>query len=362
MNTPQASPDLASLRVQIDTIDQQLLSLLNQRALVAEQVGEVKKREGTPFFRPDRVAQVIEKITTANPGPLKGAHVAAIWREIMSACRALESKQTIAYLGPTGTFSEQAAHQFFGQSISGLPCVSLDEVFKAVEKGAATFGVVPVENSSEGAVSRTLDLLLESPLQISGEVVLPIRHHLLTKHGNLDGVKTVCAHAQALAQCQQWLSVHAPQLQRQAVSSNAEAARMASKDSSIAAIAGEPAQLVYGLQIVSAQIQDDPNNRTRFVVIGPYACQPCGQDQTSLALSVANHPVAVHHLLGPLAKHGVSMTLFESRPARKGSWEYHFYIDIEGHTSDAKVATAIAELKTIAAFYKNLGSYPRAKN
>ncbi|NCY11913.1 MAG: prephenate dehydratase, partial [Burkholderiaceae bacterium] len=258
--------------------------------------------------------------------------------------------------------SEQAAHQFFGQSISGLPCVSLDEVFKAVEKGAATFGVVPVENSSEGAVSRTLDLLLESPLQISGEVVLPIRHHLLTKHGNLDGVKTVCAHAQALAQCQQWLSVHAPQLQRQAVSSNAEAARMASKDSSIAAIAGEPAQLAYGLQIVSAQIQDDPNNRTRFVVIGQYACQPCGQDQTSLVLSVANQPGAVHHLLGPLAKHGVSMTRFESRPARKGSWEYHFYIDIEGHTSDAKVATAIAELKTIAAFYKNLGSYPRAKN
>ena len=353
---------LAPLRAQIDAIDQELLELISKRAKAAQEVGHIKNESSAPIFRPERENQVIQNVLQKNPGPLLADGLASIWREIMSACRALESKQTIAYLGPTGTFSEQAAHQFFGQSISGLPCVSLDEVFKAVEKGAATFGVVPVENSSEGAVSRTLDLLLESPLQISGEVVLPIRHHLLTKHGSLDGVKTVCAHAQALAQCQQWLSVHAPQLQRQAVSSNAEAARMASKDSSIAAIAGEPAQLAYGLQIVSAQIQDDPNNRTRFVVIGQYACQPCGQDQTSLVLSVANQPGAVHHLLEPLAKHGVSMTRFESRPARKGSWEYHFYIDIEGHTSDAKVATAIAELKTIAAFYKNLGSYPRAKN
>lgn len=353
---------LAPLRAQIDAIDQELLELLSKRAKAAQEVGHIKNESSAPIFRPERESQVIQNVLQKNPGPLLADGLASIWREIMSACRALESKQTIAYLGPTGTFSEQAAHQFFGQSIDGLPCASLDEVFKAVEKGAATFGVVPVENSSEGAVSRTLDLLLESPLQISGEVILPIRHHLLTKHGSLDGVKTVCAHAQALAQCQQWLSVHAPQLQRQAVSSNAEAARMASQDPSIAAIAGEPAQLAYGLQIVSAQIQDDPNNRTRFVVIGQYACQPCGQDQTSLVLSVANQPGAVHHLLGPLAKHGVSMTRFESRPARKGSWEYHFYIDIEGHTSDAKVATAIAELKTIAAFYKNLGSYPRAKN
>lgn len=353
---------LAPLRAQIDAIDHELLELLSKRAKAAQAVGHIKNESSAPIFRPERENQVIQNVLQKNPGPLLADGLASIWREIMSACRALESKQTIAYLGPTGTFSEQAAHQFFGQSIDELPCASLDEVFKAVEKGAATFGVVPVENSSEGAVSRTLDLLLESPLQISGEVVLPIRHHLLTQHGSLEGVKTVCAHAQALAQCQQWLSVHAPQLQRQAVSSNAEAARMASQDSSIAAIAGDPAQLAYGLQIVSAQIQDDPNNRTRFVVIGQYACQPCGQDQTSLVLSVANQPGAVHHLLGPLAKHGVSMTRFESRPARKGSWEYHFYIDIEGHASDAKVATAITELKTIAAFYKNLGSYPRAKN
>ncbi len=352
---------LAPLRAQIDAIDQELLELLSKRAEAAQAVGHIKNESSAPIFRPERETQVIQNVLQKNPGPLLPESVASIWREIMSACRALESKQTVAYLGPVGTFSEQAAHQFFGQSICSLPCASLDEVFKSVEKGAATFGVVPVENSSEGAVSRTLDLLLESSLQISGEIVLPIRHHLLTKTGTLDGVKTVCAHAQALAQCQQWLSVHAPQLQRQAVSSNAEAARMASQDPSIAAIAGEPAQLAYSLQIVSAQIQDDPNNRTRFVVIGQYACQACGHDQTSLVLSVANQPGAVHHLLGPLAKHGVSMTRFESRPARKGSWEYHFYIDIEGHTSDTKVATAITELKTIAAFFKNLGSYPRAK-
>jgi chorismate mutase/prephenate dehydratase len=353
---------LAPLRAQIDEIDEQLLQLLSKRAKAAEEVGHIKNESSAPIFRPERENQVIQNVIKKNPGPLLADGIASIWREIMSACRALESRQTIAYLGPVGTFSELAAGQFFGQSIQGLPCASLDEVFKSVEKGAAVFGVVPVENSSEGAVSRTLDLLLESPLQISGEVVLPIRHHLLTKSGTLDGVKTVCAHAQALAQCQQWLSVHAPQLQRQAVSSNAEAARMASQDPSVAAIAGDPAQIAYGLQIVSAQIQDDPNNRTRFVVIGKYVCQPCGHDQTSLVLSVANQPGAVHHLLGPLAKHGVSMTRFESRPARKGSWEYHFYIDIEGHASDAKVAKAIDELKTMAAFYKNLGSYPRAKN
>ena len=241
---------LAPLRAQIDAIDQELLELLSKRAKAAQAVGHIKNESSAPIFRPERESQVIQNVLQKNPGPLLADGLASIWREIMSACRALESKQTIAYLGPTGTFSEQAAHQFFGQSIDGLPCASLDEVFKAVEKGAATFGVVPVENSSEGAVSRTLDLLLESPLQISGEVVLPIRHHLLTKHGSLDGVKTVCAHAQALAQCQQWLSVHAPQLHRQAVSSNAEAARMASQDPSMAAIAGEPALLAYGLQIV----------------------------------------------------------------------------------------------------------------
>jgi chorismate mutase / prephenate dehydratase len=349
---------LAPIRDKIDALDSQILDLLSQRAQAAQEVGHIKGGFASPVFRPERERQVVARLQANNAGPLLPDGIAAIWREVMSACRALEARQTIAFLGPVGTFSEQAAQKYFGHSIAALPCMSLDEVFKSVEKGTAQFGVVPVENSSEGAVSRTLDLLLDSPMHISGEVVLPIHHHLLTKSGNLNGVTTVCAHAQALAQCQQWLSEHAPQLKRQAVSSNAEAARMAASDSSIAAIAGDPAQVAYELQAVAAQIQDDSHNRTRFVVVGSYECQPTGHDQTSLVLSVDNQPGAVHRLLAPLAKHGVSMNRFESRPARKGTWEYHFYIDVAGHASDAKVAKALEELKETAAFYKNLGSYP----
>jgi chorismate mutase / prephenate dehydratase len=349
---------LAPIRDKIDALDSQILDLLSQRAQAAQEVGHIKGGFASPVFRPERERQVVARLQENNTGPLLPDGIAAIWREVMSACRALEARQTIAFLGPVGTFSEQAAQKYFGHSIAALPCMSLDEVFKSVEKGTAQFGVVPVENSSEGAISRTLDLLLDSPMHISGEVVLPIHHHLLTKTGNLNGVTTVCAHAQALAQCQQWLSEHAPQLKRQAVSSNAEAARMAASDSSIAAIAGDRAQVAYALQAVAAQIQDDSHNRTRFVVVGSYECQPTGHDQTSLVLSVDNQPGAVHRLLAPLAKHGVSMNRFESRPARKGTWEYHFYIDVAGHANDTKVAKALEELNEIAAFYKNLGSYP----
>ena len=351
---------LAPIRNQIDSLDAQILDLLTKRAQAAQEVGHIKGGFSSPVFRPERERQVVTRLQEMNVGPLLPDGIAAIWREVMSACRALEARQIIAYLGPVGTFSEQAAQTYFGHSIAGLSCNSIDEVFKAVEKGAAQFGVVPVENSSEGAISRTLDLLLDSPLHISGEVVLPIHHHLLTKSGKLDGVLTVCAHAQALAQCQQWLSEHVPQLKRQAVSSNAEAARMAASDPSIAAIAGEPAQVAYSLQAVASQILDDPHNRTRFVVIGSYECQATGCDQTSLVLSVDNQPGAVHRLLEPLAKHGVSMNRLESRPARKGTWEYHFYIDIAGHTEDVRVAKALDELKATAAFYKNLGSYPHS--
>ncbi|CAM3626727.1 prephenate dehydratase [Polynucleobacter brandtiae] len=362
MNSKVSSEEqrLAPIRDKIDALDAQILELLTQRAQAAQEVGHIKGGFASPVFRPERERQVIAKLQETNQGPLLPDGIAAIWREVMSACRALEARQTIAYLGPIGTFSEQAAQTYFGHSIAGLPCNSLDEVFRAVEKGAAQFGVVPVENSSEGAVSRTLDLLLDSTMRISGELVLPIHHHLLTATGELNGVTTVCAHAQALAQCQQWLSEHAPHLKRQAVSSNAEAARMAAGDPSLAAIAGIPAQVAYGLQVVASQIQDDPHNRTRFVVIGHYACQSTGQDQTSLVLSVDNQPGAVHRLLEPLAKHGVSMNRFESRPARKGTWEYHFYIDVAGHAEDAKVSKALNELKAMAAFYKNLGSYPHS--
>jgi chorismate mutase / prephenate dehydratase len=208
---PTEEERLAPIRAKIDTLDTQILDLLSQRAQAAQEVGHIKGGFSSPVFRPERERQVVARLQASSTGPLLPDGIASIWREVMSACRALEARQTIAFLGPIGTFSELAAQKYFGHSIAGLPCNSLDEVFSAVEKGAAQFGVVPVENSSEGAISRTLDLLLDSPLHISGEVVLPIRHHLLTKNGNLEGVTSVCAHAQALAQCQQWLSQHAPQ-------------------------------------------------------------------------------------------------------------------------------------------------------
>lgn len=349
---------LKPLRERIDTIDQQLLDLLNQRAQIAQEVGHVKAETSAPVFRPEREAQVLRSVAERNPGPLQSGDVQTIFREIMSACRALEKRVSVAYLGPVGTFSEQAVHQQFGRAIEGMPCTSIDDVFRAVEAGTAEFGVVPIENSTEGVVNRTLDLLLQTTLVISGELGLPVHHSLMTKSGTMDGVQRICAHSQALAQCQRWLNQHYPQIERQAVTSNGEAARMASGDSSIAAIASDIAGQEYALQTVQAHIQDDPHNRTRFAVIGNLHTAPSGKDQTSLVLSVANKAGAVYKLLAPLAKHGVSMTRFESRPARTGSWEYYFYVDIEGHALEEKVAKAMSELKENAAYFKILGSYP----
>ncbi|MFT3811917.1 MAG: prephenate dehydratase [Acidovorax sp.] len=364
MTTPQASPDLADLRVQIDTIDQQLLQLVNQRARVAEQVGELKKREGTPFFRPDRVAQVIAKITEANPGPLKGAHVSAIWREIMSACLALESPQRVAVLGPQGTFCEQAAIEYFGGAADLMYCANFDEVFHATAAGSAQFGVVGVENSNEGVVTRSLDMFLHTPCHVVGEVSLLIRHNLLRQTNSPEGIEAVLAHPQALAQCQGWLSKHLPHAERRPVSSNAEGARLAATNPAWAALSSERAAQQYGLHVVAHAIQDDAYNRTRFAVIClPHTLAtpaPSGHDCTSLIISVPNRPGAVHDLLVPLKNHGVSMTRFESRPARTGQWEYYFYIDIEGHPDQPHVAAALAELQQLAAFYKVLGTYPVA--
>ncbi|KND56009.1 Chorismate mutase I / Prephenate dehydratase [Candidatus Paraburkholderia kirkii] len=352
---------LKPLRERIDALDAQLIALLNQRASVALEVGEVKKHFNAPVFRPEREMQVIVRLQEMSDGPLADEHIASIWREIMAASRALEQTIRAAFLGPVGTYSEQAMFEYFGHSIEGLPCSSIDEVFRSVEAGAAQYGVVPVENSAEGAVSRTLDLLLQTSLLIGGELALPIHHNLLTTSGTLDGVTRVCAHPQALAQCQRWLTVNAPHLERQAVSSNAEAARMAVGDPTVAAIAGDRAATHYGLGVVFSLIQDDPHNRTRFVIVGKEPTDSSGHDQTSLIVSVTNEAGAVFKLLEPLAKHGVSMTRFESRPARSGTWEYYFYIDIEGHRDDSAVAAALEELGRNAAFLKILGSYPRAR-
>ena len=352
---------LTELRDLIDATDKELLALLNRRAGFANEVGEIKRIDGSAVFRPEREAQVINGLQTGNPGPLKKASVAYIWREIMSACRALEAPQRVAYLGPAGTFSEMAALQFFGTSIEHVPCGSFDEIFHATTAGSADFGVVPVENNTEGVVTRTLDLFLNTPLHVVGEISFLVRHHLLRLTDSLDNIEVVLAHPQALAQCQGWLNKHMPKAERRAVSSNAEGARLAASNPAWAGIASERAGTEFGLHVAAHAIQDDAFNRTRFAVV----CLPqtlpmpaaSGKDCVSLIVSVPNRPGAVHDLLIPLKNHGVSMTRFESRPARSGQWEYFFYIDLAGHPSQPHVAAALKELQGLCAFYKLLGSY-----
>ncbi len=357
---PQA--DLLALRQSIDAVDRELLALLNRRAAYALAVGEIKKHEGSVVFRPEREAQVIAGLKSSNAGPLLDDSVAPIWREIMSACRALETPTRVAYLGPAGTFSEEAALGFFGSSIVRVPCASIDEVMHAATSGAADFGVMPVENSTEGVVARSLDLFLTMPLFIIGETSLVVRHNLLRKLDDMRGIQAVCAHPQALAQCHSWLSHHLPEAERRPVASNAEGARLASLDSTLAGIASQRAAGEYGLHLVAPAIQDDAHNRTRFAIVTHPQRHPSpqasGNDCTSLVMSVVNRPGAVHDMLVPLKTHGVSMTRFESRPARSGQWEYYFYIDLQGHPDEPHVAAAMKELRGACAFFKVLGTYP----
>lgn len=360
--SPPPNPELLALRTQIDEVDRELLALLNKRAQLAQHVGEVKRKEGSVAFRPEREAQVIDGMKARNPGPLLPESVAPIWREIMSACRALETPTRVAYLGPAGTFSEEAALGFFGSSIVKVPCASFDEVFHVTTSGAADFGVVPVENSSEGVVTRSLDLFLTTPLFIIGETSLFVQHNLLRRENSLEGIEAVCAHPQALAQCHGWLSTHLPNAERRPVASNAEGARLAAGDSRVAAIASARAGSEFGLHLVAPAVQDEANNRTRFAVVTHPERHPqpraSGHDCTSLVVSVTNRPGAVHDMLVPLKVHGVSMTRFESRPARSGQWEYYFYIDIQGHPDQPHVATALRELREACAYFKLLGTYP----
>jgi chorismate mutase/prephenate dehydratase len=360
---PAIDPALLGLRDQIDAVDRELLELLNRRAGLAQAVGEIKKREGSLVFRPEREAKVIQGLKNRNPGPLLSDNIAPIWREIMSACRALETPTRVAYLGPAGTFSEQAALGFFGSSIVRVPAASIDEVFKLTAAGAADFGVVPVENSTEGGVARTLDLFLATPLFIIGETSLFVRHNLLRAQNDVAGIEVVVAHPQALAQCQGWLNQHLPHAERRPVASNAEGARLAALDPKLAAIASDRASSEYGLHIVSPAIQDDAHNRTRFAILTQPEQHPSprasGNDCTSLVVSVLNRPGALHDLVVPLKTHGVSMTRFESRPARSGGqWEYYFYIDLQGHPDQSHVAAAMKELRACCAFFKVLGTYP----
>jgi chorismate mutase/prephenate dehydratase len=350
---------LKRLREAIDAIDRQLVERLNERARLVAEIGRLKQDFGAPVFQPEREAEVIRGVLRANQGPLPDSAVEAIYREIMSAARSMQRPLTVAYLGPAGTFSELAMLRRFGGSARTLPCASIDEVFRATELEQADYAVVPVENSSEGAVSRSLDLLLATPLFIVAEVSIPVQLHLLTRSASLEGVTRVLGHAQVLGQCVAWLNQHAPQLERVSVASNAEAARQASQDGTLAAIAGDHAAVRYGLQTVAALIQDDVHNRTRFVVLGRQQGRRSGNDKTSLILSVVNRAGAVYEMLAPLARHGVSMTRFESRPARNGAWDYHFFVDVEGHAADAHIAAALQELQQACSFYRCLGSYPR---
>lgn len=349
---------LSDIRSKIDALDARLVSLLSARAKLAQQAWQAKGSAAA--YKPEREAQVLRRVRELNRGPLSAAALTRLFTEVMSACRALEDQLAVAYLGPEGTFSQEAVVKHFGSATGSQPHGTIDEVFRAVETGAAGYGVVPVENSTEGAVGRTLDLLLNTSARICGEVMLPVRQNLMSVAKRRADIRTVYSHTQSLAQCQQWLSRHLPDAGRVAVVSNAEAARLASRDRRSAAIASRTAATLYGLQVLARNIEDDPKNTTRFAVIGMEEVLPSGRDKTSLILSTRNVPGAVHDLLTPLARHGVSMSRLESRPARTGRWEYVFYIDIEGHQQEGRVAKALAALGRKAAFVKVLGSYPAA--
>lgn len=351
------SDALQKIRQRIDAIDDELLKLLSERARLAQEVGRIK--EGN-IYRPEREAQVLRRIKDTNPGPLSGESAARLFREIMSACLALEQPLKVAYLGPQGTFSQAAAIKHFGHAAETVDCVSIDDVFRKVEAGMVDYAVAPVENSTEGAIGRTLDLLLNTPLKICGETVVRVHHCLLRMGEGREGIKQVYSHPQSLAQCHEWLNQNLPGVPRVPVASNGEAARLAAADANSAAIAGEMAAEIYALTVLAQNIEDEPNNTTRFLVLGSHDAAPSGKDKTSLVMSAPNRPGAMHELLGPFARNGVSMTKLESRPSGTNLWDYVFYVDVEGHHSDEAVARSLAELQSIAPLLKVLGSYPAA--
>lgn len=349
---------LNELRARIDTIDDALLQLLSERAGVAQQVGRAKN--GDKIYRPEREAQILQRVLAANPGPLSAESVERLFREIMSACRALEQNLRVAYLGPAGTFSQAAVYKQFGHEIDTLHEADIDACFRAVETGRADFAVVPVENSSEGAVSRTLDLIVTTPLRICGEIMLPIHQNLMGKTSGLSEIKRVYGHAQSLAQCQNWLSRHLPHAALMPVASNSEGAILAAGDEESAALGSEVAAELYGLSIIEPRIEDEASNTTRFLVLGVNDAEPSGRDKTSLVLGAPNQPGAIVKLLQPLADAGISMSKLESRPARSANWEYVFFVVCEGHRADPHLAQTLAEIGRHAAFLKILGSYPAA--
>jgi chorismate mutase / prephenate dehydratase len=355
---------LDSIRTKIDSVDDQIHELLSERARLAQQVGISKHKDGhtVDFYRPEREAQVLLRARERNKGPLRDEDVLRLFREIMSACLAQEQPLKVAYLGPEGTFTQAAVLKHFGHSVRALSLASLEEVFQEVQASTADYGVVPVENSTEGTINNTLDRFLTSPLHICGEVELRIHHFLMSRSKSMEQVERVCAHAQALGQCRGWLDENLPNAERVAVSSNAEGARRARDERGTAGIAGETAAEIYGLEILAREIEDRADNSTRFLVLGRKQLRQSGADRTTLMISAGDTdtPGALFRLLEPLAQHGVSLTRIESRPSRRRKWDYVFFMDIEGHAEDAAVSKALAALKERASLFRVLGSYPRA--
>jgi chorismate mutase/prephenate dehydratase len=359
-----AGADLGQIRERIDSIDARIQELINERARFAQLVGISKTATGkaVDFYRPEREAEVLRKALKRNRGPLRNEEIARLFREIMSACLAQQEPLKVAFLGPEGTFTQAAVLKHFGSSVRALPLPAIDEVFHEVEGGVADFGVVPIENSSEGTVNHTLDMFLGSPLKICGEVELRINHHLMGRMSAIADIKRVCAHVQALAQCRGWLDEHLPEVERVPVSSNAEGARRARDERGTAAIASSAAAEIYGLSLLVNDIEDRADNTTRFLIVGRKLFSASGADRSTLLVSASDtdDPGALFRLLEPLAEHRINMTRIESRPSRKRKWDYVFFIDVEGHVSDLPLAKALASLEKRASLFKILGSYPRA--
>ena len=353
---------LAELREKIDAIDAQILQLINQRAACAMEVAKTKIAEGEQgtFYRPDRESLVLRRIMELNQGPLEDLTAVRFFRELMSACLALEKPMDIAFLGPEGTFTQQAVFKHFGHAVKSFPVITINEIFSAVESGKCQFGVVPVENSTEGVISHTLDRFSTSTLNICGEVEIRVHQNLMGLNSNLAEITEVFSHQQSLAQCRQWLDNHLPGVKQTAVNSNAEVARLAALNKHAVAIAGIAAADVYHLEIIESNIEDEPNNTTRFIIIGQQSPTPTGNDKTSLVVSTGNQPGALHKILEPFAKFGIGMVNIESRPSRQGLWDYLFFIDIEGHSDDRAVSEALDTVKERVKMFKLLGSYPKA--
>lgn len=366
--------ELTRLRSEIDAVDAKIVTLLAERARLARAVGKAKAQiaasgttgdapKSSNIYRPERERAVIERAIVKGAqcdSLISSESLAAIYGEIISACRAVEARPSVAYLGPQGTFTEMAVLEQFGSSVDLNPCQTIDATFHAVESGTVQFAVVPVENSTQGTVTRTMDLLLATPLTVIGEVSVAVRHNLMNQSGSIADVEEVCAHPQALAQCRNWLTAHLPNVRITSASSNAEAAVMASKNPKLAAIAATRAADLYGLSILAPAIQDNPCNTTRFWVLGT---QPAGRAagiaaKTAVIFSVPNRAGSLFEVLEPLERHGVSMARLESRPARNGAWDYNFYVDLEGHREDEAVARALAEMRAKTSYFKVLGSFP----